>query len=183
MGPKQDRHVAAPELLLVDGEGLPAVADGGERLRDDVVAGKDQVVVSAVGLGGEEPVDDVADAGRRGRVGMGAEVVEDGLGLLARVHRQLEELGLDAGGLERLDLGIGAVAAGGVARLLVADHDAALDAHRDRRWAVSMPAARSSEPVRKRKMSFGSRTCMPAGGAAALPKAMPASLARAATSV
>ena len=62
---------------------------------------------------------------------MAAEVVEERLRLLAGIHGELEELGLDAGRLQGLDLGVGALAAGGVAGLLVADHDPALDAHRE----------------------------------------------------
>ena len=76
---QQNRHVAAPELLLVDGEGLPSVLDGGERLRHDVVAGDDEILLAAVGLGRKQPVDDVADAGGGLRVGVRPQIIEDRL--------------------------------------------------------------------------------------------------------
>ena len=117
--------------------------------------------------------------------GLRAEVVGERLRLLAGVHGQLEELGLDAGRLQRRrSRRWRGQLAGGVARLLVADDDAALDAHRDQPLrgqlaggALVGAGAEQEDVVRV------ARPAAPAGGAAALPKAMPASLARAATSV
>ncbi len=60
-----------------------------------------------------------------------AQIIDDRLGLLAGIHRGFQEIGLDSGRFERRDLGLGAVAAGGVAGLLVVHDDAALHAHRD----------------------------------------------------
>ena len=46
VGHEQDGDVAPPVLLLVDREGLAAVLDGLERLRDDVVAAQDEIVAA-----------------------------------------------------------------------------------------------------------------------------------------
>src|SRR5436190_16918218 len=131
VGEEQNRHVTAPKLLLIYGEGLAAVTDRVEGLCDDVVPGEHEVGSATVSLGGQKTVDHVTDTRGSGGVGMSPQIIYDRLGLLAGIHGQLEEIAGYARGFQRFYLGIGAVAAGCIAWLLVADQNTTLHTHRD----------------------------------------------------